>query len=141
MTLPRATYAKIYIHAVINLLLPIWLLASPLIADADAQTKVEQQKDESTIERTFPKKALVRGRVVYEDTRRPLRRVGVTIYDPANKSRGNPLMTWTNGRGEFQLKDVPAGKYFVVVTAPGIIRSDQFDEAAQRDLTSDGNSV
>jgi len=56
----------------------------------------------------------------------------VMIYDPANKSRGNHLMAWTNGRGEFQLKNVPAGKYFVVVTAPGIIRSDQFDpEAAQ----------
>jgi hypothetical protein len=66
------------------------------------------------------------------------------IYDPANKSRGNRLMAWTNGRGEFQLKDVPVGKYFVMVTAPGIIRYDQFDpEATQVDLTSinvDGNS-
>jgi hypothetical protein len=144
-THPNASYAKFYIHAVIHMLvMPIWLLASPLISDAGAQTKVEQQKDEGTIERTSPKKALVRGRVVYEDTRRPLRRVEVMIYDPANKSRGTRLMAWTNGRGEFQLKDVPAGKYFVVVTAPGIIRSDLFDpEAAQGDLTSitvDGNS-
>jgi protocatechuate 3,4-dioxygenase beta subunit len=144
-THPNSSYSKFYIHAVIHMLvLPIWLLASPLISDAGAQTKLEQQKDEGTIERTSPKKALVRGRVVYEDTRRPLRRVEVMIYDPANKSRGNRLMTWTNGRGEFQLKDVPAGKYFVMVTAPGIIRSDQFDpEAAQGDLTSitvDGNS-
>jgi hypothetical protein len=144
-TRPNASYAKFNIHAVIHMLvLPIWLLASPLISDAGAETKLEQQKDEGTIERTSPKKALVRGRVVYEDTRRPLRRVEVMIYDPANKSRGNRLMAWTNGRGEFQLKDVPAGKYFVMVTAPGIIRSDQFDpEAAQRDLTSitvDGNS-
>ena len=144
-THPNASYAKFNIHAVIHMLaLPIWLLASPLISDAGAQTKLEQQKDEGTIERTSPKKALVRGRVVYEDTRRPLRRVEVMIYDPANKSRGNRLMAWTNGRGEFQLKDVPAGKYFVMVTAPGIIRPDQFDpEATQRDLTSitvDGNS-
>jgi len=144
-THPNVSYAKSYIHAVIHrVVIPIWLLTSSLISVAGAQTKLEQQKVEGTIERTSPKKALVRGRVIYEDTRRPLRRVEVVIYDPANKSRGNHLMAWTNGRGEFQLKNVPAGKYFVMVTAPGIIRSDQVDpETAQGDLTSitvDGNS-
>jgi hypothetical protein len=36
-------------------------------------------------------------------------------------------MAWTDGRGEFQFKDVPVGKYFVNVDAPGIIRESPYN--------------
>jgi hypothetical protein len=53
-------------------------------------------------------------------------------------------MAWTNGRGEFQIRDVPAGKYFVVVSAPGVLSSGpSAREEEQRELTSvtvDGTS-
>lgn len=115
------------------------------ISFAIPQAKTEQQRDERSTLSASRKGSLVRGRVIYEDTRRPLRRVQVMIYDPANREgRGRHLRSWTNARGEFQLKDVPEGKYFISVDAPGIIRSQPFDSSdSQTDLTSvtvDGTS-
>ena len=109
-----------------------------------AQITAQQQTDESVARNGARKQSTVRGRVIYDDTRRPLRRVEVTIHDPAAKSKTHHFMAWTDGRGEFQIKDVPAGKYFVEVSAPGIIRSRPYDsEEGQRELTSvtvDGTS-
>ena len=86
----------------------------------------------------------VKGKVVYADSGRPLRRAQVTIYDPAERGRRRHLLAWTNGRGEFQIRDVPAGKYFVMVSAPGVLNSSPVArEEAQRELTSvtvDGTS-
>lgn len=108
-----------------------WLLVSALTATSSGQTSSQQPTDAAR------KQSTVHGRVIYEDTRRPLRRVEVTIYDPAAKSITRHFMAWTDGRGEFQINDVPAGKYFVVVSAPGIIRSGPYDsELGRRDLTS-----
>lgn len=85
------------------------------------------------------------GRVIYEDTRRPLRRVRVSIYDPAGKSTMRNFSAWTDGRGEFRITNVPTGRYFVVVEAPGIIRSGPYDsEERRKDLASvtvDGTNV
>lgn len=136
--LPPVSYAKINVDGLLYLLIvTTWMLPVALISVASTQAKTQQQKDEDTIHSTSRKKSLVRGRVIYEDTRRPLRRVQVTIDDPANRGSGRHLIAWTNGRGEFQFKDVPTGKYFVTVNAPGIIRSGPFDsEEAKRDLTS-----
>jgi len=59
------------------------------------------------------------------------------MYDPTSRTRRRHWTAWTNGRGEFQFKNLPAGKYFVTVDAPGIIRSYLFgSEEAQKDLTS-----
>lgn len=134
---PNVSRAK-FTRAVLHMLaFAVCMLASALILVANTQTKIEQQNDEGTIQDTSRKKGLVRGRVLYEDTRRPLRRVQVGMYDPANRTGRRHLIAWTNGRGEFQFKNVPTGKYFVTVSAPGIIRSGPFDsEEAQKDLTS-----
>jgi 5-hydroxyisourate hydrolase-like protein (transthyretin family) len=129
------------------LVLAGWLLASSPAIVEGAQENAAQQQVEARSGSEARARSIVHGRVIYEDTRRPLRRVGVTIYDPASRGRerGMNMMTWTDGRGEFQIKNVPAGKYFVqVVEAPGIIRTGLFDSAeAQKDLTTvtvDGTS-
>jgi len=142
---PNLLSAKITLSGVPYLLgVSIFVLASSLISVAAPQAKLEQQKDEAAIQGTPRKRGSVRGRVVYEDTRRPLRRVQVMITDPAIRPRNQNFQAWTNGRGEFQFKDIPTGKYFVTVDAPGIIRSGFYDrDTAERDLTSitvDGNS-
>jgi hypothetical protein len=132
--LPYTTHAKISVRVFPQLFVLVILLFA---SSASAQTVSQQQTDGGTARSAARKQSLVRGRVIYEDTRRPLRRVQVTIYDPASRTHGRMLMGWTDGRGEFQIKDVPAGKYFVVVSAPGIVRNGAFDsEEAQRDLTS-----
>ena len=87
------------------------------------------------------KQSTVSGRVIYEDTRRPLRRVQLTIWDPAGKTRTRSYEAWTDGRGEFQIANIPAGKYFIDVIAPGIIHTGPYD--AEENLTSftvDGTS-
>jgi hypothetical protein len=97
----------------------ICLLASlTLTVAAQAQNP---RTDENQSRGSRPKQSTVRGRVIYEDSRRPLRRVQLTIWDPAGKNRTRPYDAWTDGNGEFQIVDVPAGKYFIDVSAPGII--------------------
>lgn len=130
----------LYLFAIVVLML---IPAQTIVAAARVNTR--QQKDEAGASRSEARgQSIVRGRVIYEDTRRPVRRVGVMLYDPAAKGRRINLMSWTDGRGEFQIKNVPAGKYFIQIEAPGIIRSGPFDsEEAQKEIatvTVDGTS-
>jgi hypothetical protein len=136
--LPKLSYARSNIRTFPCMLIgTIVLLALGFMSAAGTQAQTPQQKDEVPAQSTSTKGSLVRGRVIYEDTRRPLRRVQVSAYDPASKGLGRYLMAWTNARGEFQFKDVPAGRYFVAVEAPGIIRPAPFDgEESQADLTA-----
>jgi len=67
-----------------------------------------------------PAKSEVRGRVIYDDTNRPVRRARVLLLK-SDGSGGTERGGATNERGEFHVKDVPAGSYFVMVDAPGII--------------------
>lgn len=70
-----------------------------------------------------PAQSIVRGRVVFDDTGRPVRRAAVRLYDPAEGVRYAGMhMAWTDGRGEFVLRDVPAGRFYVIVDAPGVTR-------------------
>ena len=136
--LPLLAHNRIILYF---LIVTIWLLAR---SHSTAQVSTQPQADEGRTRSAVPKQSTVRGRVIYDDTRRPLRRVYVTIYDPAAKSNTRHFIAWTDGRGEFQIKDVPAGKYFVEVNAPGIIRSGLYNsEDGQKELTSvtvDGTS-
>ena len=82
--------------------------------------------------------SVIRGRVVYDDTNRPVRRAEVQIFDPNRRSNRSPRMAWTNGRGEFVVRGVPAGSYYVMVRAPGVV-TDSFDgsaDAKEQEATS-----
>lgn len=115
------------------LFLAIWIFALAALSTSTAQ--VQNQRQAETASQT-PRKGVARGRVIYDDTRRPLRRIGVMLSDPAARSR-RFLMGWTNGRGEFQIRDVPYGTYFVSVEAPGIIPLNPYGpDAAQNEQLS-----
>ena len=105
------------------------LFCSLLLAgDASAQTSIyTQQAETASGQKEARGKSTVRGRVVYDDTSRPLRRVRVMIYDPSSTNNRHQRMAWTDGNGEFILKHVVAGKYYVIVDAPGIIRQEVFE--------------
>lgn len=94
-----------------------FLMLAAHTTSANAQTPTVQRSEATTPQ--AKRDSVVRGRVVYEDTNRPLRRVSVNIFDPSN--RASYRMGWTDGRGEFVFKNMPAGTYHISVRAPGII--------------------
>jgi len=63
---------------------------------------------------------IIRGRITAADTGRPLRRARVSIY--AVTAVGQPTTAGvTNAQGMFELRDVPAGSYYVSATRAGYI--------------------
>ncbi|MBA2340713.1 MAG: carboxypeptidase regulatory-like domain-containing protein, partial [Pyrinomonadaceae bacterium] len=87
---------------------------------------------------TPPAKSIVRGRAVYDETGRPVRRAAIMLLSTNPRGGGGEQAGLTNARGEFVLRNVRAGKYFVMVNVPGAItpisfidlnevRSDSFD--------------
>jgi protocatechuate 3,4-dioxygenase beta subunit len=67
-----------------------------------------------------PLVAEIHGRVIAADDGRPLVRARIALLSAA--APGRPLMTTsTNAQGNYQLKDVPPGSYFVSASRPGFI--------------------
>ena len=63
-------------------------------------------------------RSTIRGRAIYADTGRPLRRAEVHLRTENNDEVHQPSITDRNG--EFILKNLSAGKYLVLVTAPDL---------------------
>jgi len=61
----------------------------------------------------------IHGRAIYQDTERPIRRASVVLISDAGSSESRS--TVTDSRGEFTYKNVPAGRYYVVVNSPGYL--------------------
>ncbi|MBC7909740.1 MAG: carboxypeptidase regulatory-like domain-containing protein [Pyrinomonadaceae bacterium] len=125
----------------LNKLLPFCaacLLIACFLSSAQAQEAELTIKAENAVARAAQDapvaKSVVRGRAVYDDTNRPVRRARVMLLDMS--SRGTQRTGMTNGSGEFQFKDVPAGSYVVMVDAAGIITPVSFidleDAAAEK---------
>lgn len=66
-----------------------------------------------------PPKSTVRGRVFYEDTGRVVKRASIMLLTKDSGRR--ELSGLTDGSGNFQIKDVPAGTYYAFVNAPGVV--------------------
>ena len=101
-------------HKLVVVLQATALLVIVFTATAHAQFG-EKQESGST----------VYGRAIYHDSQRPARRVQVvmrslTSYGPEQ------LSAITNTRGEFRIKNVPAGRYFIGVNGRGLISTDSF---------------
>ncbi|HEX7177808.1 MAG TPA: carboxypeptidase regulatory-like domain-containing protein [Pyrinomonadaceae bacterium] len=98
-----------------------------------AQEAAPQKQREADARAGERAHSIVRGRVVYDDTNRPVRRAQVHIFDPNLRSNRAPRMVWTNARGEFVVRNLPAGSYYVVVKAPGVALGFFDGPAAQRE--------
>jgi hypothetical protein len=98
-----------------------------LIADcAVAQTQSPQPDSSPRQKHEARGSSTIRGRAVYSDTARPLRRAEVTLISEDDGSWVGHSVTKRNG--EFVLANVSAGKYIVVVSAPDIVSPiNQFD--------------
>jgi uncharacterized GH25 family protein len=64
--------------------------------------------------------SVIRGRVVYADTGRPLRRAEIYLLTRDNEN-ATSWRSVTDRNGEFILSNVSAGNYFIVVHAPDIV--------------------
>jgi hypothetical protein len=117
-------------HHWLLFVLVFFIAASTALAQQDEQT--EQQQDEKAATTTredmatqeqktdAPAKSIVRGRVIYDDTNRPVRRARVILLK-TDGGGGMDKTGATNERGEFEVKALPAGDYFIMVDSPGII--------------------
>lgn len=77
-----------------------------------------------------PKKiggSTIRGVVTYADTGRPLRNALVMLL--ANNGGSESSSVVTDRRGEFVFEGVPAGRFVLVVDAPGILRPHDYGRA------------
>jgi hypothetical protein len=77
------------------------------------------QTEAGVVKETVRAKSTLRGHVAYEGTGRPVRRARVILL--TRGSRGSELTGVTNSRGDFQIKNVPEGKYFIMVDAAGVV--------------------
>src|ERR1043165_5270365 len=71
-------------------------------------------------------KSTVKGRVLYDDTNDPLRRSSISLMQLPERP-GN-FSAATDRNGKFEIRDVPAGVYFVLVDSPGIISTLSFSK-------------
>lgn len=119
-------------------LLSLLVLSTLYTSRPLARTKgaAHQQTNRAASQSAPRGKSTVRGRIVFDDTERPVRRARITLFDPndAGKSR----IATADRRGEFQIKNVAAGHYYMMVIAPGVITSTGFldfdDNAASERL-------
>lgn len=85
------------------------LAIGSFVSNAAAQVTDQAEKKGSTI----------RGVVTYADTSRPLRHAAVNMIGDDNAAwQGRSI---TDGRGRFTLENVSAGRYLLIVDAPGIL--------------------
>jgi hypothetical protein len=73
--------------------------------------------------------SVVRGRVVYEDTGKPMR--FARVFLSAEKNRQRPRITSTDARGEFTFHNVAAGSYLASVFAPDVYGSNNYPTAPE----------
>lgn len=109
-------------RAICPVILLSLMVASALAQDTTSTTQdsVVAQEEKAQLSADAPAKSILRGRVVYDDTNRPVRRARVILLK-TDGTGGMDKTGATNERGEFQVKDLSAGDYFVMVDAPGII--------------------
>jgi hypothetical protein len=80
----------------------------------------EEQETKTQPAPNAPAKSVVRGRVTYEDTNRPVRRARLMLLQTDGEGRMEKTGV-TDEHGEFNIKDVAAGSYIVVIDSPGIV--------------------
>ena len=87
----------------------------------------------SATSQTKEVRSTISGRVVYDDTDRPVSRARVMLQS-ANSFGPEQLIGTTNVRGEFRISGVPAGRYFIGVDSSGFVSPVSFvdlDESRQ----------
>ena len=97
------------------------LLAFSCLANAQIETvPTNSRTRRGAAEEQKPLTSKLRGRVVYDDTGRPVRRARVILLEDGS-AEGTGESALTNANGEFEIADVKAGRYFIIVEGPGLL--------------------
>ena len=101
----------------------VFALACALLAPASPsrarRARRAKQEQEQLKKETPPANSAVYGRVVYDDTSRPVRRARLLLVDEAgSRPEYNAL---TDADGAFRIEGVRAGSYFAFVDVPGVL--------------------
>src|SRR5205085_2709643 len=103
------------------LMLASALLAFSCLANAQIETvPTNSRTRRGAAEEQKPLTSKLRGRVVYDDTGRPVRRARVILLEDGS-AEGTGESALTNANGEFEIADVKAGRYFIIVEGPGLL--------------------
>ena len=105
----------------------LFALACALLVPAEAgsarrpraraqNTHVQTVEDKPAV----PDSSTVRGRVVYDDTTRPVRRARVMLITEGGGGRSE-YAALTDARGDFRIQGVRAGSYYAFVDVPGVL--------------------
>jgi 5-hydroxyisourate hydrolase-like protein (transthyretin family) len=107
------------------LALGFWILtpsASMQDEEAEIRTAPLSNANVSANYQPAPERvSTVRGRIFYGDTGRPLRRAGFILLSSSGMGGGREFSGVTNERGEFEIKNVREGRYFISVSTPGVL--------------------
>jgi hypothetical protein len=100
----------------------LFALACALFAPAPAapsRARARQEPQVAPVQMREESGSTVRGRVVYEETTRPVRRARLTLVNEAGtRTDYNAL---TDARGDFRIANVRAGSYLAFVDVPGVL--------------------
>ena len=99
----------------------LFALACALLAPAEAGSPRRPRSQEGNVrqrvEADEPADSIVRGRAVYDESSRPVRRARVLLITDGGGRHEYAALT--NGRGEFVIMGVRAGTYYAFVDVPG----------------------
>jgi hypothetical protein len=100
--------------------LPLRLAAVVLLALLPGAAVAQRRRLPAPTAATQIPTFTVKGRVVFDDSDRPVRRTQIGLFQlPSSRSTERTSVTDRDGR--FVIEDVPTGAYFAMVNSPGII--------------------
>lgn len=81
-----------------------------------------------------PNNTTIRGRVFYEDDGKPLKRGAVVFF---KKDSGREPQTLTDDNGNFEISNIPAGRYFPMIISAGVVNF--FSSINFENISGDGD--
>jgi hypothetical protein len=107
------------ILCIIFVLLTASLAALSQNANVAVPPRDTEARPESLPEKT--PEARIRGRVIYEDSGKPVRRAEIVLLSASDLTPEYYTKSQTDGNSEFVMSHVPAGSYYPMIDVPGIL--------------------
>src|SRR5262245_35952632 len=94
---------------------------SILALASTAQPQASRSGEQTSVPQAADKPGAIKGRVVAADTGAGLRRARVMLRGSESRPGMNPQTSQTNESGEYEIRDVKAGRYTLMVMRNGYV--------------------